>query len=112
MFLEPCAPSSISSVSLGIDGISVNWTEIDDECKNGVITGHVFYIYQLHDNGTMTYLRTDYQMNPTKSSYIIKHVSHGINYTFVVAGINGAGVGENSSWEVRSLGRIRKYKLF
>ena len=96
---------------MGIDGIFVNWTEIDDECKNGVITGHVFYIYQLHENGTMAYLRTDYQMNRTKSSYIMKSVSHGINYTFVVAGINGAGIGENSSWEVRSLGRIRKYHL-
>lgn len=106
--LEPCSPSKISSVSLGIGGIFVNWTEIDNECKNGIIIGHVLYIYQLHDNGTMTYIRTDYQWDGTVTVYTMKNVSHGINYVFAVAGINGAGAGANSSWEVRSVGRISK----
>lgn len=108
IFLEPCSPLKISSVSLGIGGIFVNWAEIDDECKNGIIIGHVFYIYQLHDNGTTTYIRTDYQWDGTATVYTMKNVSLGINYVFAVAGINGAGAGANSSWEVRSVGRISK----
>lgn len=106
--LEPCAPLSISSVSLGPDGIYVNWTEIQDECKNGIITGHVLYIYQLHENGTTNYIRTD-QWNSTATVYIIKNVSHGINYTFTVAGINGAGLGEKSLWNVQNLGKVSKH---
>ena len=73
--LEPCAPLIILSISLGPDGIYVNWTEIQDVCKNRIVTGHVLYIYQLHDNGTINYIRTD-QWTSTAPAYIIKNVSH------------------------------------
>ena len=99
---------SISSFSLGPDRIYVNWTEIQGECKNGIITGHALHIYQLHDNGTMNYIRTD-RCNSTATAYIIKMLSHGINYTFTVASINGAGLGGKSLWNVQNLGKVSKH---
>ena len=106
--LEPCPLLSISSFSLGPDRIYVNWTEIQGECKNGITTGHALHIYQLHDNGAMNYIRAD-RCNITATAYIIKMLSHGIKYTFTVAGINGAGFGEKSLWNVQNLENVSKY---
>ena len=106
--LEPCPLLSISSFSLGPDRIYVNWTEIQGECKNGITTGHALHIYQLHDNGAMNYIRAD-RCNIRATAYIIKMLSHGIKYTFTVAGINGAGFGEKSLWNVQNLGNVSKY---
>ena len=106
--LEPCPLLSISSFSLGPDRIYVNWTEIQGECKNGITTGHALHIYQLHDNGAMNYIRAD-RCNITATAYIIKMLSHGIKYTFTVAGINGEGFGEKSLWNVQNLGNVSKY---
>ena len=86
----------------------MNWNQIKGKCKNGIITGHVLQIHQLHGNGTMNYIRTD-QVNSTTTDHILKNVSHGINYIFTVACINGPGFGDNSWWDVRTLGKISKY---
>ena len=90
----------------------VNWTEIDDDCKYGIIIGHKIVIYQLNDTGNMSYIRTDYDWNGDVSNYIMKNVQHGINYKFAVAGINGAGPGKMSPWEIKSLGIISKNSFF
>ena len=45
--LEPCPLLSILSFSLGPDRIYVNWTEIQGECKKGLllVTRYIFINY-------------------------------------------------------------------
>ena len=109
-FIEPCAPLNISVKRVAFDngemGFYVNWTEIEDECKNGVITGHVLYLEQQFDNGTIIKLRKDYQNDTEAIDYEMGDVFLGVRYLIAVAGITQAGVGEISPWANVTLGVI------
>ena len=106
--LEPCPLLSILSFSLGPDRIYVNWTEIQGECKKGLllVTRYIFINYT-----TMVLWTASEQINVTAQQLLIlsKMLSHGIKYNFTVAGINGAGFGGKSLWNVQNLGKVSKY---
>ena len=96
-FAEPCAPLNISVKRIGMR-FYINWTEIDDECKNGAITSHILYLEQQFDNGTIIRLREDYQNDSQAIDYEMSDVYFGVRYLIAVAGITQAGIGEISPW--------------
>lgn len=108
-FLEPCAPLNISvrvDWINGYNGFYINWTEIEDECKNGAIIGHVIYVKQQFDNGTIIFIRNEYQNDSRAIDYEMTDVHFGIRYLIAVAGITKVGVGPESPWANETLGII------
>ena len=107
--LEPCAPLNISvrvDWINGDEGFYISWTEIEDECKNGAIIGHILYLKRQFDNGTIKFLRNEYQNDSQAIDYEMADVHFGIRYLIAVAGITKAGVGHESPWANVTLGII------
>ena len=82
------APNVSQSVDVTDTTITLNWTE--PAVPNGVVTGYVITV----TNGVIGEVFT---VNTTDTEFEVTGLTPYTNYTFTVAAVNGAGVGNASN---------------
>ena len=111
--IEPGAPLNITTFNLGpLEGIRVNWTEIEDHEKHGIIIGHEITVSEILDDGNITHFRTEFQNDSSALDYQIRNLSLGIKYLVCVAGKTSVGVGPRSPCSIQNIGILGNYLAY
>lgn len=111
--IAPGAPLNITTFNLGpLEGILVNWTEIEDDEKHGIIIGHEITVSEISDDGNITHFRTEFQNDSSVLDYQIRNLSLGIKYLVCVAGKTSAGVGPQSPCSIQNIGILGNYSAY
>lgn len=111
--IAPGAPLNITTFNLGpLEGILVNWTEIEDNEKHGIIIGHEITVSEISDDGNITHFRTEFQNESSALDYQIRNLSLGIKYLVCVAGKTSVGVGPQSPCSIQNIGILGNYSAY
>ena len=86
--------------------LQLNWTDIPDECKNGVILGFVVLMYEFLDEENFARLPDIYINESLARSYKLDNITFNTYFNISVAGRTRKGIGNAAAWNHVEFGEM------